>query len=283
MTEIYDPTCGNGGLLSVFGDEVEKYGQDINAAQVEEAQAHLPSFHGAVGDTLAAPAFIDRRFKYIIANPPFSIKWEQADSEIFADWPTVKGKKALPSKGKADYAFIAHILHLLADDGTAVTLGFPGILYRGNAEGTIRQWLVERNCIDTVVSVDGGKFVDTAIATCVLVFKKHRDTTDIRFIHNEHERVVPQAEVAANNYNLSVNTYINETPPREEIDPHELEILSRSASLKRIEADLKVSRLICQLEGWNMTDYLNDIRRILDKFEQEVEHEQGLPELRQDV
>ena len=139
VKEIYDPTCGNGGLLSVFSDDVEKYGQDINADQVQVAQENLKNFHGAIGDTLANPAFTDRKFKYIIANPPFSIKWEQKSDERFENYP------CLPPKSKADYAFIAHILYCLSDDGMAVVLNFPGILYRGNSEGKIRQYLIEQS------------------------------------------------------------------------------------------------------------------------------------------
>lgn len=175
VKEIYDPTCGNGGLLSVFDDDVEKYGQDINEEQVQAARENLKNFHGVVGDTLAEPAFMDRKFKYIIANPPFSIKWEQQNDERFEGYP------CLPPKSKADYAFIAHILHCLTDDGIAVVLNFPGILYRGQSEGKIRKYLVEKNFIDTVAMIDGGHFVDTKIATVMLILKKNRNTTDITF------------------------------------------------------------------------------------------------------
>ena len=83
VDRVYDPTCGNGGLLSVFDDNVEKYGQDINAQQVEEAANRLKNFHGVAGDTLKTPAFKDMKFDYIVANPPFSIKWEPFQDERF--------------------------------------------------------------------------------------------------------------------------------------------------------------------------------------------------------
>ena len=72
VDEIYDPTCGDGGLLSVFPDEVRKYGQEIDLEQLEEARKRLVNFEGKGGDTLTDPQF-DRQFKYIIANPPFSL------------------------------------------------------------------------------------------------------------------------------------------------------------------------------------------------------------------
>jgi type I restriction enzyme M protein len=122
---VYDPTCGRGSLLSVFDDDVEKFGQDIDAAAVEDARASLVNFHGAVGDVLADPAYINERFDAIVANPPFSIKWHGKADGYLAFAP------AVPPASKADYAFILHILWMLGDHGTAVVLNAPGIGYRG--------------------------------------------------------------------------------------------------------------------------------------------------------
>lgn len=261
VKEIYDPTCGNGGLLSVFGDDVEKYGQDINADQVQVAQENLKNFHGAIGDTLANPAFTDRKFKYIIANPPFSIKWEQKSDERFEDYP------CLPPKSKADYAFIAHILYCLSDDGMAVVLNFPGILYRGNSEGKIRQYLIEQNLIDTVIAVDGGHFVDTKIATAVLIFKKNRTSKDIKFIHNDKEVTIPIEQVADNAYNLSVNNYIDETPPREELDGNKINSDVRQSTLSLLESTLKMEKMLCELSGKSVKPFITDLRKVIDDFE----------------
>lgn len=261
VKEIYDPTCGNGGLLSVFGDDVEKYGQDINADQVQVAQENLKNFHGAIGDTLANPAFTGRKFKYIIANPPFSIKWEQKSDERFEDYP------CLPPKSKADYAFIAHILYCLSDDGMAVVLNFPGILYRGNSEGKIRQYLIEQNLIDTVITVDGGHFVDTKIATAVLIFKKNRTSKDIKFIHNDKEVTIPIEQVADNAYNLSVNNYIDETPPREELDGNKINSDVRQSTLSLLESTLKMEKMLCELSGKSVKPFITDLRKVIDDFE----------------
>lgn len=242
VTEIYDPTCGNGGLLSVFSDDVEKYGQDINAEQVEVAKQKLVNFNGIVGDTLKEPAFWGRKFKYIIANPPFSIKWEPRTDERFERLP------CLPPQSKADYAFIAHILHYLSDDGMAVVLNFPGILYRGNAEGKIRRWIVEQNYIDTVIEVDGGHFVDTKIATAALILKKHRDTTDIKFIHNDREAVIPVEQIAENDYNLTVSYYLPEEIEREEIDPIALELHARKSFLTRFDKEMEFEKTVSAIK-----------------------------------
>ena len=267
VKEIYDPTCGNGGLLSVFSDDVEKYGQDINAGQVQVAQENLKNFHGAIGDTLANPAFTDRKFKYIIANPPFSIKWEQKSDERFENYP------CLPPKSKADYAFIAHILYCLSDDGMAVVLNFPGILYRGNSEGKIRQYLIEQNLIDTVIAVDGGHFVDTKIATAVLIFKKNKTSADIKFIHNDKEITVPVEQVAENNYNLSVSSYIDETPPREEIDGEKINADVRQSTLRHLESTLKMENIVCDLSGKSVKPFINDLRKVIDDFEEGITDE----------
>lgn len=261
VEEIYDPTCGNGGLLSVFNDGVQKYGQDINAEQVHDAERRLKNFHGVIGDTLKEPAFIDRKFKYIIANPPFSIKWEPKTDERFEPLP------CLPPPSKADYAFIAHILHYLAEGGTAVVLNFPGVLYRGNAEGKIRRWLVEQNYIDAVVAVDGGQFVDTKIATAVLVLKKNRSTTDVRFIHNDLERIVPVSEIAGNDFQLSVSSYIIEIVEKEEIDPVALEIHARKAFLSRLEKELEFEKIVCGMENLDMNPFITAIKGVIRKYD----------------
>lgn len=261
VKEIYDPTCGNGGLLSVFDDDVEKYGQDINEEQVQAARENLMNFHGAVGDTLAEPAFTDRKFKYIIANPPFSIKWEQKNDERFEGYP------CLPPKSKADYAFIAHILHCLTDDGIAVVLNFPGILYRGQSEGKIRKYLVEKNFIDTVAMIDGGHFVDTKIATVMLILKKNRNTTDITFLHNDEKVVVPLSEIINNDYNLSTNNYIIEEVEREEVDLNEVNRDVRKGTLAMIKSTLDMEKMIADLDGTNISSFINEIRKLLDEYE----------------
>ena len=78
VNEVYDPTCGDGSLLSVFDDDVKKYGQEINNHQLEEAKNRLNNFCGYCGDTLKDPAFNYKKFECIVANPPFSIAWETA-------------------------------------------------------------------------------------------------------------------------------------------------------------------------------------------------------------
>lgn len=261
VKEIYDPTCGNGGLLSAFDNDVIKYGQDINEEQVKFAEEHLQNFIGVVGDTLKNPAFMDRKFKYIIANPPFSIKWEPFTDERFENLPS------LPPKSKADYAFLTHILYYLQDDGMAVVLNFPGILYRGNSEGKIRQWFVENNYIDTVIEVDGGHFVDTKIATTVLILRKNKETTNIKFVHNDKEVIVPLEEIKNNGYSLTVSYYIEEEVEKEEINPIELENTARKAFLDKLRKELDFENMVCEMEGISMQPFINAIKKIVREYD----------------
>lgn len=264
VSEVYDPTCGNGQLLAVFGDEVKKYGQEIDETQLAVASERLGNFTGYCGDTLKDPHFINNRFEGIIANPPFSIKWEPCSSEIF------DGVPCLPPRSKADYAFILHCLHLLSDDGKAVVLNFPGILYRGQSEGKIRQWLVEQNAIEKVVSIEGGFFADTKIATALVVLRKRRQEDYITFVDHatNRERNVPISEVAAQEFNLSVQMYLpeeaEEKPP---VDPIELEMTARENTLKTLRSELEFSKLVCQTEGISMAPFVAELKNLVNEYE----------------
>jgi type I restriction-modification system DNA methylase subunit len=215
---VYDPTAGQGNLLAQFKGDYDLYGQDIHGDELEKAREILGDrFHYYTGDTLADDGFKGMQFDVIVGNPPFSIKWnpkELEEDERFKEAP------ALPPPSKADYAFLLHIIHHLKDDGVAAVLNFPGILYRGQKEGKVRKWLIENNWIDTVISVPGGYFVDTAIATCILVLRKNKDTTDIKFESwlKDKSEVVPLEKVKNEDYTLAVGTYVDESDPVEPID-----------------------------------------------------------------
>ncbi len=201
--EVYDPACGAGGLLMVFDDDVSKYGQDTDGEALREAGENIPNFIGYTGDTLKDPAFIWRKFPAIMANPPYSLKWDQAP----ADDPRWEGPGVLAPKSRADWAFLLHCLFMLAEGGTAVTLNATGILFRDGAEGKIRKWFVEQNYIDTVEEVDGGSFEDTGISTCIVVLKRYRPRTGITFRHNGNEAVASLEEVRQQDYCLMPSRY----------------------------------------------------------------------------
>lgn len=210
---VYDPTCGAGNLLRVFPDNVKKFGQELDEEQL--ALVDIPNFTGYAGDTLEDDGFSGIKFDCIVANPPFSVKWNPdyaKNDERFRNVPV------LPPPSKADWAFMIHILSHLSDGGIAVVLEFPGILYRGQKEGKVRKWFVDNNYIERVVTVPGNTFEDTSIETCVIVLKKNKETTNIVFEDGERERTVPLEEIIENEYVLSVNTYIPNETEKEKVD-----------------------------------------------------------------
>ena len=267
-TEVYDPTCGDGSLLSVFDDNIKKYGQEINDHQIEVAINRLINFTGYCGDTLKEPAFNNKKFKCIVANPPFSIAWEPPIlNGLFTD-DRFRLVPALPPKSKADYAFILHILHYLANDGVAVVLNFPGILYRGNSEGEIRKWIVEKNYIDKVIRIPGKTFVDTTIETALIVFRKNKTTTDIEFIDSEKNKSYTATfeEVNGNDFVLSVSAFVIEEKEQIQHDPIQLQINARNGMLKRIKADIEMDKMICEMEGYNFNEYLISIKNLIETY-----------------
>lgn len=266
--EVYDPTCGDGGLLSVFEDNIKKYGQEINEHQLISARSKLINFEGYYGDTLKNPYFKDKKFKCIVANPPFSIEWDQPElNGIFTD-ERFKSAPALPPKSRADYAFILHCLHYLDESGIAIILNFPGILYRGQSEGKIRRWIIEQNYIDKVIRIPGKAFVDTAIETVIIVFKKNKQTSDILFIDTEinKERVVKINEIIKNDFILSVNSYVFLEKEAIKIDPIKLQADARSGMLRKLRKDIEIDKMVCELEGFNFDEYVMELKSLLAEY-----------------
>lgn len=261
---VYDPTCGAGNLLRVFRENVKKYGQELDAEQL--GLIDIPNFKGYAGNTLLDDGFKGMKFDCIVANPPFSVKWnpdELASDERFSCSPV------LPPPSKADWAFMLHILHHLADDGIAVVLEFPGILYRGQREGKVRKWFVQNNYIDRVVHVPGNTFEDTAISTCIVVLKKNRETTDIVFEDKEKTETVSLERIEENDYSLSVSLYIEEEIEKEEIDPSVLENEARRLFLIRLKKELDFDKMVCEMEGISIRPFISAIRKILREYDRD--------------
>ena len=260
---VYDPTCGAGNLLKAFHENVKKYGQELDREQLELID--LPEFHGYAGDTLTDDGFPEMKFDCIVANPPFSVKWEPgrlADDARFRDC------LALPPPSKADWAFMLHILYHLSEDGIAVVLEFPGILYRGQREGKVRRWFVENNYIDRVVNIPGNTFEDTSISTCIIVLKKNRKTTDIIFEDGERTEKVPYQTIAENDFILSPSTYLPEEVEKEKVDPLALEDGARNSFLAGLRRELDIERMVCMMEGISMRPFLDAIKGIVKEYEE---------------
>lgn len=171
--------------------------------------------------------------------------------------------------------FIVHCLSKLKDNGVAVILNFPGILYRKAREGKIRQWLIESNYISKVVHIGGDKFTDTKISTCILVLKKNKTTTDIEFIDDEinKRKIVGFEEIKENDFILSVSNYIQKEEVKEEIDIDLVNIQANEHLFNHIENMLKFNLLLISLgEKIDLIEFINRIRGLLTETENELLH-----------
>lgn len=256
LRNVYDPTCGSGSLLiraANIGKAVEIFGQEKNPTTYNLARMNMllhgikfSNFKIENGDTLEADAFGDKQFDAVVANPPFSAEWSAADKFNNDDRFSKAGRLA-PRK-TADYAFILHMIYHLNDGGTMACVAPHGVLFRGNAEGAIRRFLIEnKNYIDAVIGLPANIFYGTSIPTCIIVMKKCRKEDDnILFIDasKEFEKVKTQNKLREEHIRKIVETYR---------DRKEIEKYSHCATLQEI-AD---------------NDYNLNIPRYVDTFEEE--------------
>jgi len=265
------------------------YGQEINLTTYNLCRINMflhdidfDKFNIACEDTLMSPAhWDDEPFEVIVSNPPYSIKWKGDDNPLLINDPRFAPAGVLAPKGKADLAFIMHSLSWLATGGTAAIVCFPGIMYRSGAEQKIRKYLVDNNYVDCIIQLPGNLFFGTSIATCIMVLKKSKSDNKVLFVDaskecikitnnnkltednitnilNEfvsREEIVHYAhlasydEVVSNNYNLTVNIYVEAEDTREVVDIDKL-----NADIEQIvenEQHLRneISRLIEEITG----------------------------------
>ncbi|MDK8352198.1 type I restriction-modification system subunit M, partial [Gleimia europaea] len=194
---VYDPACGSGSLLlrfaKIIGQEnIDRgyFGQEINLTTYNLARINMflhgvgfEDFSIALGDTLTDPKhWDDEPFEAIVSNPPYSTRWEGKNSAILVNDERFAPAGVLAPPSKADLAFTMHILHWLAEDGVAAIVTFPGVLYRGGAEGKIRKYLVDNNFVDAIIQLPADLFFGTTISTCIMVLKKSKQDPSILFI-----------------------------------------------------------------------------------------------------
>ena len=275
ITEVYDPTCGCGALLSVFPDNVKKYGQELDPDMAEYCRNNLVNCEIATGDTLEKPAFASRSFQAIVANYPFSIKY---DPEKAFERPFYcLNVPVMPPKSKADFAFICHILFMLADNGVASVLCSPGIGYRGGAEEKLRKWLIESGKIEKVVLYEGNHFQDTKIPTMLLVIRMDKKTQDITFCDHETglEKTVTIDDIRKNDYTLAVNRYVERPKKPEEFEGKPLSELQSDLMGLNLNAFKQSCNLdwimLTQLNGHDyqkeqFESYLKQVKAIADEY-----------------
>ncbi len=296
VNKVYDPAVGSGSLLLKFDKVLGKnnvrqgfYGQEINLTTYNLARINMflhdvnyADFNLAHGDTLLDPAhWDDEPFEAIVSNPPYSIKWEGDANPLLINDERFAPAGVLAPKSKADLAFTMHMLSWLAVNGTAAIVEFPGVLYRGGAEKKIRQYLIDNNYVDAVIQLPPDLFFGTTIATCILVLKKSKKTSDVLFIDasaefkrvgnknkllGEHQTrildafmtrepqdhfatIVGSEDIVANDYNIAVSSYVEAEDTREEVD-----IVELNAEIARIverQAELRtaIDEIVADLEG----------------------------------
>ena len=207
-----------------------------------------------------------KKFPAILANPPYSLKWEPnllTNDVRFQDVP------CLPTRSRADFAFLLHILYYLADDGVAAVMSAAGVGYRGQREAKLRKWFIENNYIETVVAIPGGQFVDTSIPTLLLILRKNKDSTDIHFLNKEEdlEYIATLDEVRKNGFCLTPGLYAHKEEQRLEIDPVAVEQEARRRMCNALRFSLETSCLIQDhLDGDNIAGYLDALQEVIDEY-----------------
>ena len=265
------------------------YGQEVNLTTHNLCRINMflhdinyEKFDIAHGDTLIDPAhWDDEPFEAIVSNPPYSTRWEGDANPLLINDPRFAPAGVLAPKSKADLAFTMHILSWLAVNGTAAIVEFPGVLYRSGAEQKIRKFLIDNNYVDAVIQLPPDLFFGTTIATCIVVLKKSKTENKTLFIDASAQfmrggnkntladvnqkmildsftyrediayfaRLVDNGELAANDYNLSVSSYVQAEDTRVAVD-----IKTLNAEIERIvahQSELRTSidAIVADLEG----------------------------------
>jgi len=296
VNKIYDPACGSGSLLLQAKKHFDAhiiedgfFGQEINHTTYNLARMNMflhninyDKFNIQLGDTLHHPHFIDDKpFDAIVSNPPYSVKWIGSDDPTFINDDRFAPAGVLAPKSKADFAFVLHALSYLSAKGRAAIVCFPGIFYRGGAEQKIRQYLVDNNYVETVISLAPNLFYGTTIAVNILVLSKHKTDMSTQFIdasglfkketnnnilteqhieqimqvfdrknNVDHFAVsVPFEKIKANDYNLSVSSYVEAKDTREVIDIVQLntELKVTVAKIDQLRKD--IDAIVAEIEG----------------------------------
>ena len=296
VNKIYDPAAGSGSLLLQAKKHFDAhiiedgfFGQELNHTTYNLARMNMflhninyDKFNIQLGDTLTEPHFLDDKpFDAIVSNPPYSVKWIGADDPTLINDERFAPAGVLAPKSKADFAFVLHALSYLSSKGRAAIVCFPGIFYRGGAEQKIRQYLVDNNYVETVISLAPNLFFGTTIAVNILVLSKHKTDTHTQFMDasglfkketnnniltDAHIEQIMQAfdskqdiqhfaksvsftDIAANDYNLSVSSYVEAEDTREVVNIEKLnaELKTTVAKIAQLRAD--IDAIVAAIEG----------------------------------
>jgi len=265
------------------------FGQEINITTYNLCRINMflhdidyDKFDIGHGDTLTEPLhWDDEPFEAIVSNPPYSIKWDGDSNPLLINDERFSPAGILAPKSKADLAFIMHSLSWLATNGTAAIVCFPGILYRGGAEQRIRKYLIDNNYVDCIIQLPGNLFFGTGIATCIMVLKKSKNENSTLFIDASREfaketnsnklngenidnilnaykarssqghftRLVHNSEIAANDYNLSVSSYVEQEDKRQAIDIKKLNAEIETIVARENVLRAEIAAIIAEIES----------------------------------
>lgn len=265
------------------------FGQEVNHTTYNLARMNMflhninyDKFDIRLGDTLTDPQFGDEKpFDAIVSNFPYSLNWIGNDDPTLINDERFAPAGVLAPKSKADFAFVLHALYYLSSKGRAAIVCFPGIFYRSGAEQKIRKYLVDNNYVETVISLAPNLFFGTPIAVTILVLSKHKTDTTTQFIDasalfkketnnntltDEHiesiiqafdskenvdhfARNVPYDTIAANDYNLSVSSYVEAEDTREKVDITKLNAELETTVARIDQLRTEIDAIVAEIEG----------------------------------
>ncbi|MCH5462738.1 type I restriction-modification system subunit M [Lactobacillus sp. LC28-10] len=308
---VYDPAMGSGSLLLNFkkysdaADRITYFGQEINTSTFNLARMNMILHHVDIasqhlrnGDTLDEdwPAEEVTNFDSVVMNPPYSLKWSAADG--FKEDPRFSAYGVLPPKSKADYAFLLHGYYHLKYSGAMAIVLPHGVLFRGAAEGKIRQKMLESGAIDAVIGLPANLFYNTSIPTAIVVLKKDKQDRNVMFIdasknfekaktqnilrekdvqrildtYEKREDVDKFAhlatfdEIQENEFNLNIPRYVDTFEPEPEIDLKQVAYDLRQTSQEIKENEHSLVSMLKDLtsDDDNIMDGLNDVIKDLE-------------------
>jgi len=267
-----------------FGQEINHTTYNLARMNMFLHNINYDKFDIRLGDTLTDPKHDNfKPFDAIVSNPPYSIKWIGKDDPTLINDDRFAPAGVLAPKSKADFAFILHALSYLSSKGRAAIVTFPGIFYRGGTEQKIRKYLIDHNFVETVISLAPNLFFGTPIAVNILVLSKSKTDTKTQFIDASGEDFynkvtnnnvltdahiekimnlfdnkedveyvavsIDQEQIAENDYNLSVSSYVEAEDTREKIDIKELnkEIAETVEKINKLRAE--IDKIVKEIEG----------------------------------
>ncbi len=280
---VYDPCMGSGSLLlnakkySEQPQYIKYYGQELNTSTYNLARMNM-FLHGIVaenqklrnGDTLDGdwPTDEETDFNMVLMNPPYSAKWSAASGflqdERFSEYGV------LAPKSKADYAFLLHGLYHLKNNGTMAIVLPHGVLFRGAAEGKIREKLLRAGNIYAVIGLPANLFYNTSIPTCIIVLKKHRDGRDVLFIDasKKFNKGKKQNEMLDEHIDEVVKLYTKRETVEKEV------FLASFEDIEKNDFNLNIPRYVDTFEEEEPID-LNALLTDMKKTDEEIEKVEG--------